>query len=160
MSGASPTLLAALAKGDLASLHALLSGGRTRGTPLAAQLDARLETEFKDTLLTWAARHGQAEAVRLLLEAGASVGAADCDAASALFLACFKGCLECAQLLLHANAVVNQAAGGGFTPLLIASQECHLDIARLQSSRGRRHLAAAHRVPRGPRRVRPAVVRC
>ena len=31
-------LLAALAKGDLASLRALLSGGRTRGTPLAAPL--------------------------------------------------------------------------------------------------------------------------
>ena len=75
MSGAIlPTRLADLARGDLASLRAFLSGRRTRGTSLAAQLDARHDTEKQDTLLTWAARHGQAEAVRLLLEAGASVG--------------------------------------------------------------------------------------
>ena len=65
-----PTLQLHLAVGDLGSLLALLSGRRTRGS-----LDARLDTDTQDTLLTWAARHGQAEAVRLLLEAGASVGA-------------------------------------------------------------------------------------
>ena len=64
------TLLADIAAGDLASLHAHLSGRRTRGS-----LNARLDTERQDTLLTWAAHHGQAEAARLLLEAGASVGA-------------------------------------------------------------------------------------
>uniref|UniRef100_A0A6V2Y693 Uncharacterized protein n=1 Tax=Emiliania huxleyi TaxID=2903 RepID=A0A6V2Y693_EMIHU len=68
------TLLADIAAADLASLRAFLSGWGTRGTSLTAQLDARLDTEKQDTLLTLAARHGQAEAVRLLLEAGASVG--------------------------------------------------------------------------------------
>ena len=63
MSGVSPTLLPELAVGDLGSLRALLSGQGTSGTSLAAQLDARLDTEKRDTLLTWAARHGQAEAV-------------------------------------------------------------------------------------------------
>ena len=79
MSAASPTLLPDLAVGDLVALRALLSGRRTRD-----RLDARLDTEKQDTLLTWAARHGQAEAVRLLLEAGASVGAADGEGATAL----------------------------------------------------------------------------
>ena len=65
MSGASPTLPADLAVGNLGSLLALLSGRRTRG-----RLDARLDTDTQDTLLTWAARHGHAEAVRLLLEGG------------------------------------------------------------------------------------------
>ena len=60
-----------LTVGDLALLRALLSGRRTRGTSLTAQLNARLDTEKQDTLLTWAARHGHAEAVRLLLEGGA-----------------------------------------------------------------------------------------
>ena len=64
----SPTLLPELAAGDFTSLRALISGGRARCTPLAAQLDTRLQIETQDTLLTWAARHGQAEAVRLLLE--------------------------------------------------------------------------------------------
>jgi len=50
--------------------------------------NARLDTETQDTLLTWAARHGQAEAVRLLLEAGASVGATTGRGDSALLLVC------------------------------------------------------------------------
>ena len=62
MSGAaSPALLPDLAVGDLAALRAFLSGWGTRGTSFTAQLDARLDTENQDTLLTWAARHGQAE---------------------------------------------------------------------------------------------------
>jgi len=51
MSGAIlPTRLADLARGDLAALHALLSGQGTHGTSLAAQLDARHDTEKQDTL--------------------------------------------------------------------------------------------------------------
>ena len=45
-----PTLIADIAAADLASLHAHLSGRRTRGS-----LNARLDTEKQDTLLTWAA---------------------------------------------------------------------------------------------------------
>ena len=100
-----PTRLADLARGDLASLRAFLSGRRTRGTSLAAQLDARHDTERQDTLLTWAARHGQAEAVRLLLEGGASVGATNDDGASALYIACQEGQIERARLLVEAGDV-------------------------------------------------------
>jgi len=64
--------------GDLAALRALLAGWRTRGT-----LNARLDTEKQDTLLTWAA--WQAEAVRLLLEAGASASGRRLAAALPLF---------------------------------------------------------------------------
>ena len=77
--GGSPALLTDLAVGNLGSLLALLSGRQTRGTSLTAQLDARLDTDTQDTLLTWAARHGQVKAVRLLLEGGASVGATNDD---------------------------------------------------------------------------------
>merc|ERR1712091_253212 len=92
MSGALlPTRLADLARGDLASLRAFLSGRRTRGTSLAAQLDARHDTERQDTLLTWAARHGQAEAVRLLLEGGASVNQAKENGATPLYVASQQG---------------------------------------------------------------------
>ena len=89
---ASPTLAPDLAVGDLGSLRALLSGRRTRG-----RLDARLNTDTQDTLLTWAARHGQAEAVRLLLEAGASVGATTGTGRAALFIACLEGHVECVR---------------------------------------------------------------
>ena len=50
----SPTLPADLAVGDLGSLRAFLSEWGTRGTSLTAQLNARLDTENQDTLLTWA----------------------------------------------------------------------------------------------------------
>ena len=105
----SPTLLPELAVGDLAALRAFLSGWQTRGTSLTAQLDARLDTERQDTLLTWAARHGQAEAVRLLLEGGASVGATNGGGGSALYIACQEGQIECARLLLEAGGAVNQS---------------------------------------------------
>ena len=77
-----------LARGDLASLRAFLS-------------DARHDTELQDTLLTWAARHGQAEAVRLLLEGGASVGATNGGGASALYIACQEGQIGCVRLLVE-----------------------------------------------------------
>jgi len=133
MSGALyPSLrLADLARGDLASLRAFLSGRGIRGTSLAAQLDARLDTEWQDTLLTWATRHGQAEAVRLLLEGGASVGATNDGGASALLLACAGDYLECVRLLLEAGAAMDQADEQGATPLFIASDRGHLEVARL-----------------------------
>ena len=65
MSGAiSPTVPAELRRGDLTSLRALLAG-RTRGAALTAELDARLEAENQNTLLTYAAWCGQADAVPL-----------------------------------------------------------------------------------------------
>ena len=116
---------------SLAALRALLSGWGARGTSLAAQLDARLETGDQDTLLTWVARHGQAEAVRLLLEAGASVGATDGGGRSALYIACEKGSPEIARLLLEASAAVSQARNNGATPLLAACSQGHLECVRL-----------------------------
>merc|ERR1712086_369036 len=112
-----------LARGDLASLRAFLSGQGTRGTSLAAQLDARHDTEKQNTLLTWAARHGQAEAVRLLLKGGASVGATNGGGASALYITCQEGQIECARLLVEAGAAPDQADSEGATPLYIACQE-------------------------------------
>jgi len=52
-------------------------------------------------------------------------------------LACQKGRLDCALLLLEAGAAVNQAKNNGqamddgFSPLCVACQEGHLEIARL-----------------------------
>ena len=97
------TLLADMAAADLASLHAHLSGRRTRGS-----LDARLDTEKQDTLLTWAARHGQAEAVRLLLEAGASVGATTGGGASALFIACQEDYPEIAAPVSRSSRAISR----------------------------------------------------
>ena len=106
MSAVSPTVLADLRRGNLTSLRALLSG-RTRGAALTALLDARLEAANEFTLLAFAAWHGQADAVRLLLESGASVGATNGSGSTALYIACHRGHLECVQLLLGASAAVD-----------------------------------------------------
>ena len=69
--------------------------------------------------------------MRLLLEGGASVGAADGDGATALLLACAGGYPEIARLLLEADAAVGQARNDGIAPLLRACQEGRFDIVRL-----------------------------
>ena len=131
MSGAiSPFVLADLRQGNLTSLHALLAG-RTRGAALTALLDARLEAENQNTLLIFAAEHGQADAVRLLLESGASVGATTGRGSTALAIACQEGQLDCVRLLLGANADANQAEDGGATPLFIACEKGQLECVRL-----------------------------
>ena len=108
MSGAiGPVVPAELCQGNLGSLRALLAG-RTRGPALTALLDARIEAENHFTLLMIAARHGQADAVRLLLESGASVGATTGRGSTALAIACQEGQLDCVRLLLGANADANQ----------------------------------------------------
>ena len=127
MSGAiGPILLANVEKGNLTSLKALLDG-RTRGAALTltALLDTRLVAAKEFTLLAYAAWHGQADAVRLLLESGASVGATNGSGSTALYIACHRGHLECVQLLLGASAAVDQAKNDGATPLYIACQNGH-----------------------------------
>ena len=139
MSAISPTVPNDLAKGDLTSLRALLAG-RTRGAALTALLDARLEAANHFTLLTCAAWYGQADAMRLLLESGASVGATSGapgePSCSALYIACQESHVECARLLLGADAGVNQAKDTGATPLFIACQNGQLECVRMLLAAG------------------------
>ena len=126
-----PTLLPNLENGNLASLHSVLAGW-TRGAALTAQLDRRLETgRHTGTLLTYAARHGQADAVRLLLESRASVGSTTGTGNSALHIACDAEHVEIVALLSDAGVAINQARDDGRTPLHIACEKSHLESARL-----------------------------
>ena len=135
----SPALPSELRQGDLGSLRALLAV-RTRGPALTAELDARRIGANQYTLLAWAACYGQADAVRLLLESGASAGATTGDGSTALFVACYEGQVECAHLLLEASAAISQAANDGATPLFVVCYKGRLEC-------GRQLDAAAHRVP-------------
>ena len=120
------TLLVGLGQGDHTFLMAILSARRMRGT-----LNAWYPNPTQDTLLTWAARHGQAEAVRLLLQGGASAGAPDGGGASALYIASQEGHLEIARLLRDAGAAVDQADKDGATPLFVACELGQLEVAQL-----------------------------
>ena len=67
--------------------------------------------------LVRAARCADAEAVRILLEAGAEVGAAEEGGYTALHWATHLGEPECVELLLARAAPVSPPAGNGLTPL-------------------------------------------
>jgi ankyrin repeat protein len=108
------------------------------------------------TPLLLAARHGHAEAVTLLLEAGAAVNQVSAgDATSALLMAVINGHFDLAKLLLERGADPRLASENGVTPLYAAlnvqwapktwypqprahlqQQLTHLDLMRLLLARG------------------------
>ena len=69
-----------------------------------------------------AAKHGDLEAVRTLLQKHVDVNAAEADGATALIWASYRDDLEMADLLLGAGARVNAATDLGVTPLWSASE--------------------------------------
>ncbi|EOD25194.1 hypothetical protein EMIHUDRAFT_366023, partial [Emiliania huxleyi CCMP1516] len=69
------------------------------------------------------------------------------DGVTPLFIACEKGQLECARLLLEAGAAVNQACNDGATPLFAACEDGHLEVAKLLSSYGASRAATPFGTP-------------
>ena len=53
-----------------------------------------------------------------------------------LLIACSKGHVDAARLLLDKGAEVDRAAEDGQTPLFIACQKGHVDVARLLLDKG------------------------
>lgn len=72
------------------------------------------------TPLHFAAREGQLEVARLLLDAGADVNAPAADGKSPLNLAIYNGHYTLAELLIDRSADVNLADAEGFPPLFWA----------------------------------------
>ena len=65
--------------------------------------------EVGHTALTYAASEGNYQCVRLLIDVGADVNAADSDGYTALTAAADSGSISCIQLLLKSGARVNAA---------------------------------------------------
>ena len=75
--------------------------------------------------------------------AGQGCGGRPCEEErTALFIACWKGHVDAAQLLLDNGAEVDRAKENGFTPLFIACQKGHVDAARLLLEKARRSIGA------------------
>lgn len=90
---APPPIIAGTLAGDLETVQSLLSSGT----------DPNL-TYHSNTALTYAARDGFTDIVRLLIDQGAEIDWIDSEGVTPLILAAFKGHTEITQLLLDQGA--------------------------------------------------------
>jgi len=122
---ADKALLDAVAKGDHASVKALLARG--------ADVNAR--DDGGATALMRAALYADADLMKTLLAGGADVNAKNRAGANALMWG--VGDLAKVKLLLERGADVNAQAGSGLTPLLIAANaEATAETVKLLLDRG------------------------
>ena len=102
------------------------------------------------TPLLFAARHGDVESARLLIDAGADIDETGPDGASALVTASFSGHGELAAFLLERGAEPN-AAGAGYAALHTAVLRADARLVRTLMAHGAEpdiRLTAGSRVPR------------
>jgi uncharacterized protein len=100
-------------------------------TPVTNRTDAKAE-EFASgwlTPLTLAAREGNVEMARVLVNAGADVNVTAGDGKTALALAIFNGNYELASFLVDRKADVNKADAQRFTPLFYAVDRRNMETA-------------------------------
>lgn len=101
------TLWGAAVAGKLPAIEAALAEGTDVNAP---------DDEVGLAPLTWAALHGQTEAMRLLIEKGADVNARSEDGNTPLHVAAFLGQAEAAKLLIDSGADINARDEDGETP--------------------------------------------
>ena len=118
-------------KGETPLIQAVRAGDFSTARKLIAK-GANVNSADNDgnTALQMAARRGDTKMTRLLLEAGADVGARRKGPIDygPLHYAAWTGNGPTVQALIAAGARVNDAAGGGWTPLMIAMLSGHLDV--------------------------------
>ena len=102
--------------------------GRTPATPKAEQKVEEFASGWL-TPLMFAAREGDLESARLLVNAGANVNAIAGDGKDALGLAIFNGNYDFASFLIDSKSDVNHADTQGFTPLFWAVDRRNMETA-------------------------------
>jgi ankyrin repeat protein len=101
------------------------------------RVDASERDENGETpLIALAARGGSADDVRLLVAAGAEVGAVDEAGKSAIHWAADQGHAEVVEVLARAGADCNQSTTVGRTPLWVGSSSGHLRCVEVLLRRG------------------------
>ena len=118
-------LLAAGAPVDVVSMvvAARSRGGGVEGTAPVEYDPEEYPQSYANggfTPLLFAAREGEIESARLLLEAGADIDAIAADGKNPLGLAIYNGHYDVASLLVDSGANVNHPDAEGFTPLFWA----------------------------------------
>jgi len=98
----------------------------TKGTPVDSTVND------KSTALMWASFNGHTPVAAYLLEQGATVDAKDANGRTALLYASSGPYPATVGLLLRNDADVNvQGKIEGFTALMMAASEGHLEVARV-----------------------------
>lgn len=119
-SGDDGTLVGAIRAGDLAAMRQRLDTGASVDEP---------DPKLKTTPLAWAAIRGDVEAVRLLLDRGADLGARNGDGSTPLHSAAFLGRADVVELLLERGADAGAQAQGGATA--VESTQLGWDVTRM-----------------------------
>lgn len=119
-------------------LHAVASGNLVAAErALQAGEDVNGRAPDQSTSLILAALVGQPSMVKLLLTNGASINARNSGGFTALHAAAYVGSLAVVELLLGNNAQLDDANNkAGVTPLMVAGEENHVEVAELLISRG------------------------
>ncbi|MCJ7822861.1 MAG: ankyrin repeat domain-containing protein, partial [Armatimonadetes bacterium] len=104
---------------------------------IAEGSDVNVRDKWGITTLHRAVGMGQTAVVKVLLEAGADVNAAEPEGGmTPLHSAANRGQTEAAKLLLEAGADVNAKAKGGETPLSLAVARGNTEVANLFREHG------------------------
>ncbi|RDW85731.1 hypothetical protein BP5796_04056 [Coleophoma crateriformis] len=116
----------------------LLSQAAERGNEVIFALlleTDQFETDLKDIgrwkPLHLASEDGHINIVKLLVEKGADINAADMNGRTLLYRASENGHIDVVKLLLEKGADVNATDKNGWTPLCTASQHRHIDVVKL-----------------------------
>ncbi len=112
----------AVKDGDIAQLQKLVAAGE----------DLEAQDKFVGTALHWAALAGNADAARILIEAGADLNThARADGTTALHVAAQRGSVEVAAVLIEAGAETVSRDTAGGTPLHQAAGNDRVGMAAL-----------------------------
>lgn len=108
----------------------------TAGEPVTVQTGAdRIHSNGKTALMA-AAKTGDSERMKALLEQGADVNQPNRNGGTAIMYAVLSGKTEPVSLLLEHHAHVDAVAKNGWTPLMIAAVKGYVEIARLLLKHG------------------------
>jgi len=115
------TIHDAAKSGDLEQIQRLIVKG----------VDVNAHTTRNETPLIIASLAGKGEVVNYLLQRGADINARSASGLTALHAAAYAGQAEIVSLLVAKGAAVNDASNRfGTTPLLMASEENHIETVR------------------------------